>query len=98
MPLDSKLRKNYKKITEYTTFRNSKGSKNNIDSTCAHPTKPQKRPISTNQLNITVTSKRTKSELCVKMDDNSALNPLSASNQADQIQWTEVTVTNFRKL
>ena len=83
MPLDSKLRKNYKKITEYTTFKNSNGSKNDIESTCAHTTKLQKRPISPNQLNITVTSKRTKSELWVKMDDNSALNPSSPSNLAE---------------
>ena len=83
MPLDSKLRKSYKKITENTTFKNSNGSKNDIESTCAHMTKPQKRPISPNQLNITVTSKRTKSELWVKMDDNSALNPSSASNLAE---------------
>ena len=80
MPLESKLRKNYKRITEYTTIKNFNRSKNDIESTCAHTTRPQKRPISPNQLNITVTSKRTKSELCVKMDDNSAPNPLSASN------------------
>ena len=80
MPLDSKLRKNYKKITEYTTIKNSNGPKNDFESTCTHMTKSQKRPISPNQLNITVTSKRTKSELCVKMDDNSAPNPSSASS------------------
>ena len=83
MPLDSKLRKNYKKITEYTTFKKSNGSKNDIESTCAHTIKPQKRPISPNQLNTTITSKRTKSELCAKVDDNSALNPPSASNHAE---------------
>ena len=77
MPLDSKLCKNYKKITEYTTF------KNDIDPPCAHTLKPQKRPISPNQLNTTVTSKRSKSELCVKMDDNSAFNPPSTSNYAE---------------
>ena len=77
MPLDSKLCKNYKKITEYTTF------KNDIDPSCAHILKPQKKPISPNQLNTTVTSKRSKSELCVKMDDNSAFNPPSTSNYAE---------------
>ena len=83
MPLYSKLCKNYKKITEYTTVKKSNGSKNDIDPPCAHTLKPQKRPISPNQLNTTVTSKRSKSELCVKMDDNSAFNPPSASNYAE---------------
>ena len=56
--------------------------------------KPQKRPISPNQLNITITSKRTKSELCVEMDDNSVLNPSSnltglnamGGNDCDKLQ------------
>ena len=97
MPLDSKLRKNYKKLTEYTTFKNSNGSKNDIVSTCAHMTKLQKRPISPNQLNITVTSKRAKSKLCAKMDDNSALNPLSASNQAESNTMDGSDCDKFQK-
>ena len=94
MPLDSKLRKNCKKITEYTTIQNSNVSKKNIESICAHTNKPQKRPISPNQLNKTITSKRPKSELCVEMDDNSVLNPSSSlsgpngmdGNDCDKLQ------------
>ena len=94
MPLDSKLRKNCKKITEYTTIQNSNVSKNNIESICAHTSKPQKRPISPNQLNKTITSKRPKSELCGEMDDNSVLNPSSSltglngmdGNDCDKLQ------------
>ena len=80
MPLDSKLHKNYKNITDYTTVKKLNGSKNDIDSSCAHTIKPQKRPISPNQLNTTSTSKRSKSELCVKMDENLAFNSPSTSN------------------
>ena len=84
MPLDSKLQKKYKKITDYTTVQKLNGSKNNIDSPCAHTIKSQKRPISPNQLNTASTSKRSKSELCVKMDDNLAVNSPSTSNSAKQ--------------
>ena len=85
MPLDSKLQKKYKKITDYTTVNKLTGSKIDIDSSCAHTTKSQKRPISPNQLNTVSTSKRSKSELCVKMDDNLlAVNSPSTSNFTEQ--------------
>ena len=85
MPLDSKLQKKYKKITDYTTVNKLTGSKIDIDSSCAHTTKSQKRPISPNQLNTVSTSKRSESELCVKMDDNLlAVNSPFTSNFTEQ--------------
>ena len=98
MPLDSKLRKNYKKITEYTTVKNSSESKKNSESTCVHTIKSQKRPISPNQLNITVISKRTKSEFCVKMDHSSALNLSPSSNQAETVSKDENNCDKLQKV
>ena len=97
MPLDSKLQKNYKKITDYTTVKKFNRSKNNIDSPCAHTIKSQKRPISPNQLNTTSTSKRSKSELCVKMDDNLAVNSPSTSNYAEQNSTDRNDCDKFQK-
>ena len=83
MPLDSKLQKKYKKTTDYTTV--NKLTRSNIDSSCTHTINSQKRPISPNQLNTESTSKRSKSELFVKMDDNLlAVNSPSTSNFAKQ--------------